>query len=238
LFQPPFLGSPKTWLTECFVTLDNNSFFLKTTFRTSLGVAIPKFPKISSPPSPRISDASSADAAAAAAAGCCSSARGFFCDVAHCAGIELCCALVAVHVRFKWRTSLRISVCRPRSRRWWPISKTCVCFACNCSFHYACRLTLFSQALRKWPLHPSSRPDDMKGPLTEHPVSLYGAADVGEGHHWRLLWFNVITILIPLLLLPYSCLTVFRPLAGSSRRPTAHHQSSALLASALATLCR
>ena len=33
----------------------------------------------------------------------------------------------------------------------------------------------------------------MKGPLTEHPVSLYGAVDVGEGQHWRLLWFNVTT---------------------------------------------
>ena len=47
------------------------------------------------------------------------------------------------------------------------------------------------QALRKWPLHPSSRSEDMKGPLTEHPVNLYGAADVGESHPWRLLWFNV-----------------------------------------------
>ena len=67
----------------------------------------------------------------------------FFCNVAHCASIELGCALVIVHVRFKWRTNLRISVCRPRSRRWWPIFKTCVCFACGCSFHYAYRLTLF-----------------------------------------------------------------------------------------------
>ena len=31
----------------------------------------------------------------------------------------------------------------------------------------------------------------MKGSLTQHPVNLYGAADVGEGHQWRLLWFNV-----------------------------------------------
>ena len=32
---PVPLGSPKTWLSECFVTLlDNNSFFLKT-FRPS-----------------------------------------------------------------------------------------------------------------------------------------------------------------------------------------------------------
>ena len=49
------------------------------------------------------------------------------------------------------------------------------------------------QALRKWPLLPSSRSDDMKVPLTEHPVSLYGAVDVGEGQNWRLLWFNVST---------------------------------------------
>ena len=49
------------------------------------------------------------------------------------------------------------------------------------------------QALRKWPLLPSSRSDDMKVPLTEHPVSLYGAVDVGEGQNWRLLWFNVNT---------------------------------------------
>ena len=125
-------GDPGYRLTEWFVTLDNNGFFLKKS------VPAPHMPLL-----PRISHGF------ASARGCtrrrrlAAEAGDFFCNVAHCASIELGCALVIVHVRFKWRTNLRISVCRPRSRRWWPIFKTCVCFACGCSFHYAYRLTLF-----------------------------------------------------------------------------------------------
>ena len=100
--------------------------------------------------------------------------------------------------QFEWTTILRISVCRLRLRRWLPTFK---------GFDFPLVFVLFAmrlpdslyatKALRKWPLHPSSRSEDMMGPLTEHPVSLYGAADVGEGHHWRLLWFNVTSTFQP-----------------------------------------
>jgi hypothetical protein len=112
---------------------------------------------------------------------------------------------------------LRISVFLLRLRRWLPIFKGCVlsfarAFALRCPYsHHSIK------ALRDWPLHPSSRSDDLKGPLTEHPVSLYGAADVGEGHRWRLLWFNVTTASNSIHNTPFSLLS--KPSTSFSCQP-------------------